>query len=212
MKILFNAVFAISMFLFIVIFSVKITLNFKALYYFDLNYLNIKKYTFLNDEQIKSTYSYIIDYVTNYKTSEFHIPLLPSSKEGITHFIDVKNLVHKLDFLLFICTMLVICSIYFYKKYKDLSFLNWCSNILLCTCSVIILAFSLSFDKSFTAFHKLFFNNNYWLLDPNKDPVINILPEEYFFHCAILILIIIFLWIVAIKLIYFKHKKMIGRK
>lgn len=211
-KMFFNIISTISLFLFTVIFSIKVTLNFKALYYFDINYLNIKKYTFLNDEEIKCTYNYIIDYVISYKTSEFHIPLLPSSQEGVIHFIEVKNLIHKLDFLLFVSTLLVIFSIYFGKKYKDLCFLKWASNLLLCTFSIIILAFALNFDKSFTMFHKLFFNNNYWLLDPKKDPVINILPEEYFFHCAIFILVIIFLWIAVIKLIYFKHKKMIGRK
>ena len=39
-----------------------------------------------------------------------------------------------------------------------------------------------NFEGSFVLFHKTMFNNDYWIFDPNLDPVINILPEEFFFH------------------------------
>ncbi len=38
----------------------------------------------------------------------------------------------------------------------------------------------LNFEKSFIIFHKLLFRNDYWVFNPNLDPVINILPEEFF--------------------------------
>lgn len=37
------------------------------------------------------------------------------------------------------------------------------------------------FYDVFIKFHLLFFNNDYWLLDPNTDLMINILPEGFFF-------------------------------
>lgn len=42
-------------------------------------------------------------------------------------------------------------------------------------------------QQLFTAFHKLFFDNNYWIFSVRKDPVILILPEAFFLHCALLI-------------------------
>lgn len=36
------------------------------------------------------------------------------------------------------------------------------------------------FDAAFTLFHKILFNNDYWLINPFIDPIINIFPEKYF--------------------------------
>lgn len=38
--------------------------------------------------------------------------------------------------------------------------------------------------------HKVFFDNDYWLFDPKYDPVITILPDRFFLHCGILIVLI----------------------
>ena len=43
----------------------------------------------------------------------------------------------------------------------------------------------------FITFHKLVFQNDYWLFDPYTDPVITILPDEFFMHCAALIMILV---------------------
>ncbi|EGV09472.1 TIGR01906-like family protein [Streptococcus constellatus subsp. pharyngis SK1060 = CCUG 46377] len=49
------------------------------------------------------------------------------------------------------------------------------------------IAFGIGFDAFFTLFHKiLFVGDNTWLFDPRKDPVIWILPEEFFRHTFLL--------------------------
>lgn len=49
------------------------------------------------------------------------------------------------------------------------------------------IAFGIGFDAFFTLFHKiLFVGDNTWLFDPAKDPVIWILPEEFFRHTFLL--------------------------
>ena len=40
---------------------------------------------------------------------------------------------------------------------------------------------SVFFSESFVYFHKLFFDNDLWLLDYETDLMIRILPEEFFF-------------------------------
>ena len=42
-------------------------------------------------------------------------------------------------------------------------------------------------------FHKLFFDNDDWIFNPRTDPVIKILPDEFFMHCAIAIIAIVLL-------------------
>lgn len=200
----FKLLLTISLFIFVFIFSVKFTSNFKPLYYFDIKHLNIEKYTDLNQGQIKSTYDYLVYYINTTKPVDFKIPLLISSKEGAIHFQEVKNLFSRLNYIFFISTLFIAFGIYFMEKYRDLSPLKWCSNLLFFSCLLILTTFFINFDKSFDRFHEIIFNNNYWLFSPQTDPVINILPEEYFFHCSILILFLVLCWSIILRVIYKK--------
>ena len=44
-----------------------------------------------------------------------------------------------------------------------------------------------NFDFYFTLFHKIFFNNDLWLLDPRTDLMINLVAEPFFMHTALTI-------------------------
>lgn len=55
---------------------------------------------------------------------------------------------------------------------------------------VIAILMLLNFDEFFVIFHEVLFRNSDWLFDPNRDPVINILPEEFFTQCFILFFIL----------------------
>lgn len=44
---------------------------------------------------------------------------------------------------------------------------------------------STDFNKYFIIFHKIFFHNNLWMLDPNTDLLINIVPEPFFMDTAL---------------------------
>lgn len=203
----FKFLLTIFLFIFVFIFSVKLALNFKLLYYFDIQYLNIERYTPLNRDEIISTYDYLIYYINNPNPIDFKIPLLISSKEAIVHFQEVKNLFGKLNYMLATATLFIILGIYLMKKHRDFSPLKWCSNLLISSCMLIFVTFFINFDKAFNRFHELFFNNDYWLFSPQTDPVINILPEEYFLHCSILILFLVLCWSIILRIIYKGLKK-----
>lgn len=204
----FKLLLTIFLFLFVFIFSVKFTSNFKLLYYFDIKHLNIEKYTDLSKDQIKATYDYLIYYINSTEPIKFKIPLLISSKEGIIHFEEVKALFTKLNYILFISTLFISFGIYFMNKHRDFSPLKWCSNLLFYSCMLILATFFINFGKAFDKFHEMFFNNEYWLFSPQTDPVINILPEEYFLHCSILILLLVLCCCIILRILYrCLHKK-----
>ena len=51
---------------------------------------------------------------------------------------------------------------------------------------------AVDFDRFFTLFHAIFFpGKDNWLFHPRLDPVILILPQEFFRNCAILILAVL---------------------
>ena len=59
-----------------------------------------------------------------------------------------------------------------------------------------------NFEGSFILSHKIMFNNDYCIFDSSLDPVINILPKEFFFHAGLMILILIIIASITNYLIY----------
>lgn len=60
-------------------------------------------------------------------------------------------------------------------------------------------------------FHKIMFRNDYWLFDEALDPVIKILPDAFFFHCAVMIILLILFGSLLCILFrsFFRHKFML---
>ena len=60
----------------------------------------------------------------------------------------------------------------------------------------------INFNYFFIKFHEAVFSNDYWIFDPNIDPVINMLPQDIFFHIGILILAIILIISILLQISY----------
>ncbi|MCW7996906.1 TIGR01906 family membrane protein [Clostridium sp. cpc1] len=192
-----------------IIVSVKLTLTFKILYYWDITNLSIIKNTDLNMKEIKENFNYLIYYLNSHKNIVFCLPSLPSSKEGIIHFKDVKNIFNFLDKFLFINIFISVPVIYYKLKItKNVSFLKYSSILTIIMPLSLIIPLTLNFDKGFTLFHRIFFSNDYWIFDPNKDPIINLLPEAFFFHSVLLILFFIILFSLISYILYKNIRKL----
>ena len=51
------------------------------------------------------------------------------------------------------------------------------------------------FNRAFVLFHSLFFpGKTNWIFDGRTDPVIWLLPEQFFASCALLILVLLLVW------------------
>lgn len=49
---------------------------------------------------------------------------------------------------------------------------------------ILIILMNIDFYRYFTVFHEIFFNNDLWLLDPAKDRLVNIFPQDFFTDMA----------------------------
>lgn len=58
------------------------------------------------------------------------------------------------------------------------------TGIFLGVTALLAIVISTDFTKYFTIFHELFFDNDLWLLDPDTDLLINMLPEGFFVDMA----------------------------
>lgn len=193
MKKYWNIVFSIIFSLFIILGIVRFTIGFKDIYYFDIGYLDIQSRINLSDEEIKLNYDYIIDYNLSKDISEFEMPSIKSSPQGKIHFEEVRDVFQNVNKFFILCTIISIIGIFISIKEKNIEFLKTTSKALISIPLILSLPVIINFEKSFIIFHKILFDNDYWIFDPRLDPVINMLPEEFFFHCGIIILVLILL-------------------
>jgi integral membrane protein (TIGR01906 family) len=200
-------ILSIALSFFLISLAVKATLAFRQLYLYDLEHLNIAKNYGMPKEEIVKNYNILIDYVQNKNIAKLQMPSFPMSKEGEIHFVEVKALFMKFTILMYITGIISLLGILLMIKDKCYKYLKYSSTLLLTVPIILAIPFAIDFDKSFTIFHKIFFKNNYWEFDPIKDPIINVLPQEFFFHCAVMILLILVISSLICYSIYRRNKK-----
>ncbi len=192
--------------LFIISASAVFTLNFRPLYYHDISSLNIEETSGYSENVIRENYDPLIDYNSVFHRGSLDLSL-PMSREGRIHFQDVKRI---FDVLQILCVLSLIGSLILgIRAWKQgyRGFLKSAAvlSVFLPVIAGILIAFN--WDNAFILFHELMFSNDYWLFDERTDPVINILPDEFFLHCALLIILLILAASLIMGLIYLRQKK-----
>lgn len=188
--------------------SVTITVMFRPLYYFDIDYLDIPQMSGMSETVIRANYDVLIDYNLLGGPSELNFPNLIMSQQGRIHFEEVKDIFIFMQIFSIAAVILLVLWIVAWVKKKSLSF-KWMkfTGIVIaiiaskCGCALII-----DWDWAFTAMHTIFFRNDYWIFDATTDPVIRILPEEFFMHCGIMIIILALIQIIILQLVYRRLK------
>ena len=198
--------FSLTLCLFVIFASVKFTVLFKPLYYFDIDHLNIMEISGFSKAEIIKNYDYVIDYMSSPMKDEFILPSIPYAVASQVHFHDVKKIFHLIDILFIITGIISLIGMYFYIKNKSYSFIKWSSYMLLGLPSLLLVAFATNADSAFTIFHKIFFRNDYWVLSSRTDPIITIMPQEFFYHSAMLIGGLVILFFILFRIGYRKLK------
>lgn len=90
MKLFRNIAAALSLMMFIIAASVTITLNFRPLYYFDINHLNIAETSGIDAETIKKNYDILIDYNSMLTMTHFTFRTLPCPITAVSTLKKVK--------------------------------------------------------------------------------------------------------------------------
>lgn len=198
--------------LFFVSAGVIITINFRPLYYMDINLLDISEASGYSREEIRENYDALIDYSSPFFRGKLSFPTLTSSEAGLQHFKEVKNIFMSFYVLAALSLISLVFIIIGKGRKKEFSYLAVSSLTAVLLPAVLGLLLALDFDTSFVIFHKLFFNNDYWLFDPVTDPVIQILPDTFFLHCALMIIGIVILCSIILYITYLILKRRSGIK
>lgn len=191
-------------------FSVILVLNLTFIYKMAIEKFNLSKRTGVAVEDLMINYRGMIDYLRNPFIEELRFKNFSMSLSGQVHFEDVKQIFMNIYIIMFI----TMCILVIFKLIKKISqhinlkdTLNYAGNILFLLFGIIVTGIVVDFSKIFIVFHKIFFNNNYWIFDPKTDPIINALPEELFMIYALIILILLFSEAIIFKIVYYKKRR-----
>ncbi|HEX3023351.1 MAG TPA: TIGR01906 family membrane protein [Lachnospiraceae bacterium] len=180
-----------------------LVLNFRNLYYNDIDTLDIVETSGIDRETIIENYDALIDYCSPFYQGDLHFPSLAASESGLSHFAETKVIFVSFYYIGAISLVAAIAIILIKRKRKDYSYLLTSSITVIVLPVIVGLSIALNFDKAFIVFHKIFFRNDDWLFNPDTDPIITLLPQEFFMHCAIGIILVVF---VGSAVLYVAHR------
>lgn len=202
MKRLLNILISFSLAIFIISGSVILSLKCKSLYYYDIKNLNISNMSGFKEEEIKQNYDYLIDYNLDKNVGEFHLPTIKYSRQGKIHFEEVRNIFQLIKKIFYISGLISVLGIILSIRNKDIKIFNTTSIMTILLPIITAVPLVINFNYFFIKFHETVFSNDYWIFDPNIDPVINILPQDVFFHIGMLILAIILMVSILLQIFY----------
>ena len=185
---------------FILTVSVAAPILLRPFYYAHIVPLGLEASTGLSRAQITQTYDEMMDYCIG-RTDTFSAGPLPHSQAGRDHFADVRAL-FLLDLRAAILSGLLLLGWTLIRRRRRVQpyrfmkrgFAFWGGIGLSGTFLVVGGLAAANFSRAFILFHTLFFpGKDNWLFDPYTDPIIRILPQEFFRNCAIFILLLMVL-------------------
>ncbi len=178
----------------------------RPFYYAHIGPLKLEQRTGLTEAEIKTAFNEMLDYCLG--AEEFSTGVLKWSERGKSHFTDVRGL-FLLDLQALGVCALALAALLLYVRLSGRAPARplghgpafWAGVGLGGGFLLAGALAALDFDRAFVVFHALFFpGKDNWLFDPSVDQIINILPQEFFRNCAILILALLLAGCAALTL------------
>ena len=184
--------------------SVAVPLLCRSFYYAHIGPMGLEDYGLPRGE-IERAYNEMMDFCLG-RREDFSAGVLAFSRSGADHFADVRGLfLLNLRALKAAAALLlgafVLCKVNHVRPHR---FLDrgpgfWAAAGLGAAFLTVGGLAALNFDRAFVVFHSIFFpGKDNWMFDWQSDPIILFLPQDFFRNCAILILVLLLVWCVAL--------------
>ena len=200
MKHIFMALFCV---LFIICLSVTLTVLFRPVYYWDIQHLAIGERYGISEEICRRNYDVLIDYNLAWGPDTLTFPDFSMSENGRIHFKEVKVIFVACQYVAAAGAFLFAGRIWWQKQHRDPDFrwLRWTGWVALAIVCAVGSLVAVNWDLAFVLMHKLLFHNDLWIFDWRTDPIILILPDEFFMHCGIMIMVLVVIFVIGCRLL-----------
>lgn len=189
-----TVIFGVALAILILTISIGLPIYFRPFYYIQIDTLDMVERTGYDYEVIKAAYDEVLNYLT-IPWCEFGTGALKHSESGASHFADCLVLFN-LNAVALVISLAIVVVLFILKRHGTVEILKPCgmhmgfwSGVSLLSVFGIVAALAASnFDRAFVIFHSIFFpGKTNWYFDPYTDEIINVMPQEFFMNCAILI-------------------------
>lgn len=181
----------ISLFLTLISLTIAITINFTPIFRFSIQRYDLINLSGLSQEKLLENYRLLLQFLNYPWQTKLLLPDFPMSAAGLGHFYDVKQL-----FLLnytVLCLTLIPTGYFLYHLWEKQQLwrlvrpFQW--GILVPV--IFLFLMLIGFNTFFVTFHQLFFSNDDWLFNPVTDPIIMVLPEQFFMLCFLFFFLVL---------------------
>jgi integral membrane protein (TIGR01906 family) len=174
--------------LFLIALGLILVLSARQLYYFDIVHLNIVENSGYSREEILLNYNALMDWCMPWVTSDFSLPSFPSSANAVVHFQEVKAVFNAVLIAGAASAAALVFLLLLSAGPGKRTRYNVAGLLTLALPAAAGIYAASDFNRAFVLFHDIVFRNDLWIFDYQTDPIISILPEAYFMHCAAVIL------------------------
>lgn len=175
--------------------SLLLVINARSFYRLLLSPLHIVKNSGFSRDEILLNYNSLIDYCSPFCREQLEFPTFASSSSALSHFAEVKVIFNAFYLVLIVSGCLGALLLHCMSQPERRRTIRLTGMLCLLVPAFFLLLFLGSFGGNFhNAFfflHRILFRNMDWLFDPATDPVILILPEQYFLCCGGLVLLLL---------------------
>ncbi|WP_125707256.1 TIGR01906 family membrane protein [Companilactobacillus zhongbaensis] len=176
-----DVIYSVVLALFIFTLAITVTIFASyAIFKFDIHHYYLDQEADMTAKKLMHNYNQMMRYLIDPFQNQFQLDNFRSSINGRTHFADVKKL-FMLNFAVFILS-----GVYVWFRRKKRAHFNKAFLYISIVGVILVALMAIDFDDFFIMFHKVLFRNNDWLFDPALDPIIEVLPDEFFIQCFVL--------------------------
>lgn len=176
-----DVIYSVVLALFIFTLAITVTIFASyAIFKFDIHHYYLDQEADMTAKKLMHNYNQMMRYLIDPFQNHFQLDNFRSSINGRTHFADVKKL-FMLNFAVFILS-----GVYVWFRRKKRAHFNKAFLYIAIVGVILVAIMAIDFDDFFIMFHKILFRNNDWLFNPALDPIIEVLPDEFFIQCFVL--------------------------
>ena len=189
-----SVIFGVALVLFMLTFCIGLPIYCRFFYYIQIKTLKLEAATGWDYKTIKAAYDDVLNYLTLPNRS-FGTGSLKWTESEALHFADCKRLFN-LNLAVMIVSGAIGLAAILLNRFKVISLkrpfghgVYLISAIVAVALPVVIgLLACINFDEAFRIFHTVFFpGKENWYFNPETEQIIEVMPEEFFMNCAIII-------------------------
>ena len=182
--------------------AVTLVLLLRPLYDLGIRILKLPEKTGISYEVCQRNYRALIDYNLLFGPKTLVLPDFPVSKNGLVHFAEVKQMLTVIQIACWTLLPLVTALSFLSKRWKAYDWMKAAAFAVIILSAMVLAALLIDGNRTLILFHKIFFRKNeYWIFDPETDPVIQILPPEIFVMAGIAILVLMLIGVVILLVV-----------